>query len=282
MASSAYTCKAIILTAWQIHVFQAYPFLDASKQAFGSIRNFVKHVLPQIQSHSPQPLPEVVEKGMEEEMGNAVLVGGDGVEQSTSEKELHEIEETAFADDTSGGETEDDKEVPPSWVRSPVWSKTSFSELPVSGKDKATKKENTLEANVLLHVAPLHSAPSPPSVSSSPEPALSRITSSKPLRPRSQTLLRPLEVDSSGRASVRPKPAGRQKSYNTLRGTPFVMSSVVQNSPAPPPSLRRSKSGSRSHPDLTSLVDNWSREGPANDTWVYSANRQIPPASTKI
>ncbi|KAH6917059.1 esterase [Coprinopsis sp. MPI-PUGE-AT-0042] len=265
-----------------IHVFQAYPFLDASKQAFGSIRNFVKHVLPQIQSRSPQPLPEVAEKGMEQEMENAVLVGGDGVEQSTSEKELHEIEQGALTDDTSGGETEDDKEVPPSWVRSPVWSKASFPDLQVSGKEKVAGKENTLEVNVLTHIAPLQSTPSPTSIASSPGPALSRNSSSNPLRPRSQTLLRPSGPASSSRPPVRPKPAGRQRSYNTLRGTPFVMSAVVQNSPAPPPSLRRSKSGSRSHPDLTSLVDNWSREGPANDTWVYSANTQSSPSSTKI
>jgi hypothetical protein len=212
-------------------------------------------------------------------MGNAVLVGGDGVEQSTSEKELHEIEERALTDDTSGGETEDDKDVPPSWVRSPVWSKTTFSELPSNTKDKAAKKENSLEANVLVHVAPLHPSPPPSSASSSPGPASSRSHFSNPLRPRSQTLHRPSAPASASRPPARPKPAGRQRSYNTLRGTPFVMSAVVQNSPAPPPSLRRSKSGSRSHPDLTSLVDNWSREGPANETWVYSANS---PASTKI
>ena len=205
------------------------------------------------------------------------------MEQSTSQKELQEIGQKAVDDDSSGGETEDDKEVPPSWVRSPTWSKSTFSEAKATStaKDNSAAEGKMAEVNALdaapaVLVTPLPLSASAISASSSPGPALSRISSStvfNPLRPRSQTLLRPPGTH----APLRPKTAGRQRSYHTLRATPFVMSAAVQTSTAPQPSLRRSKSGSRSHPDLTSLVDDWSREGPANDTWVYpalNANRQ--------
>ena len=246
-----------------IHVFHAYPFLDTSKQAFGSIRNFVKHVLPQIQSHSPRPLPDVAEQGMEQEMENAVLVAGDGMEQSSSQRELQEMEERAVDDDSSGGETEDDKEVPPSWVRSPTWSKSSFPEPQADGKEGMVR-EDMVEIPAVL-VTPLSVAP----ICATSTTRVSSRTPSNPLRPRSQTLHR--SPTPSSTQPSRPKPVGRQRSYHTLRGTPFVMTAAVQNLTAPQPSLRQSSS-SRSHPDLTSLVDNWSREGPANDTWVYSAN----------
>ncbi|EAU92583.1 esterase [Coprinopsis cinerea okayama7 len=218
-----------------IHVFQAYPFLDASKQAFGSIRHFVKHVLPQVQSGSPQPLPVTTERGLEKEIesSDAVLVSGDGTEMAKNKERMEDFEQGSTASDQSS-DTDDDKEVSPSWIRSPVLNRLAEEDdLPIP--------------NMTL---------SPPSPRPESVPARTR--------PRSQTLLHPC---SSTPSSPKARP---QRSYNTLRSAALAMS-TVQNSPPPPPALRRSARGG-SHPDLASLVDNWSREGPANHTYLYPAN----------
>ncbi|KAG5219947.1 alpha/beta-hydrolase [Salix suchowensis] len=61
-----------------IHVFQLYPFLNASRRAFTSAREFVRKTLPDIQSRSPQMLDNKAEDVLEQEIDNenATVVRG--------------------------------------------------------------------------------------------------------------------------------------------------------------------------------------------------------------
>uniref|UniRef100_A0A8H8CR36 Alpha/beta hydrolase fold-3 domain-containing protein n=1 Tax=Psilocybe cubensis TaxID=181762 RepID=A0A8H8CR36_PSICU len=111
-----------------IHVFQAYPFLDASRRSFESMRNFVRDVLPKYQSRSPQLLASIAELGMEREIETerSVFVGGDGLEEKMQDRKLSVdnvncgkdggiYERTIGMDDSEDSDTA-------SWVRSPAWS----------------------------------------------------------------------------------------------------------------------------------------------------------------
>ncbi|KAF8167393.1 hypothetical protein B0H34DRAFT_15171 [Crassisporium funariophilum] len=125
-----------------IHVFQAYPFLDASRRSFESMRNFVRKVLPQYQSQSPKSLGVIAEQGLEREIENehAVVVGGDGVEAPAAldqqaqvsefgvtpkhpldgekRRSIYRSERSGATDDDQNDNAEED--VGPSWVKSPT------------------------------------------------------------------------------------------------------------------------------------------------------------------
>jgi hypothetical protein len=117
MDHSAWTDK----TFWrQIHVFQAYPFLESSRRSFESMHAFVRIVLPQHWTRSPQLLATTTERGLEQEMENdrTVVVAGDGAEQPSSrskQSQMAEFAESQRENETgnSSGET--------SWVPSPLW-----------------------------------------------------------------------------------------------------------------------------------------------------------------
>ncbi|KAF9486468.1 alpha/beta-hydrolase [Pholiota conissans] len=107
-----------------IHVFQAYPFLEASRRSFESMREFVRYVLPQYQSRSPQLLAAIAERGMEQEITNdrSVLVGGDGVEAPLDYDTVKKYGSRKRGTVNKGDFTNmsDDSDDEPSWVRSPA------------------------------------------------------------------------------------------------------------------------------------------------------------------
>jgi acetyl esterase/lipase len=119
------------LSLHQIHVFQSYPFLDASHLSFESMRDFVHKALPECQPRSPQMLGMIAVRGLEQEIENehAVVVGGDGVEAHASEdKEARKNEfglNSKYAekelDKTSeaGSSSDEDSDFIQSWVKSP-------------------------------------------------------------------------------------------------------------------------------------------------------------------
>ncbi|KAF9567818.1 alpha/beta-hydrolase, partial [Agrocybe pediades] len=107
-----------------IHVFQAYPFLDASRLSFESMRNFVRDVLPKYQAKSPQLLAAIAERGMEEEIetDKSVIVRGDGVEDNL--QDLGSDKRASLNGEKGKGVRtnldDDGMDDGPSWVRSPV------------------------------------------------------------------------------------------------------------------------------------------------------------------
>ncbi|TFK26642.1 alpha/beta-hydrolase [Coprinopsis marcescibilis] len=255
-----------------IHIFQAYPFLDASKQAFVSMRNFVKHILPQIQSRSPQLLPSIAEQGLEKEMerNTAIIVSGDGLEMSSCEDQLKYFEaHTSTNDSQHSSDTDDDKEVPSSWTRSPAWSRTHSVEALLAGSSRGSKgfaskgKGSDTGTEIIEDATALEDDDIPImdlKTSDRDEPPLVPVSRS---RPRARSTHSPI----IGPQPSRPQPR-QQRSYNALRASGLAMSTVQ---PPPAPAIRRSAKSS-SHPDLTSLVNDWSREGPANCTYMYPAN----------
>jgi len=124
-----------------IHVFQAYPFLQASRRSFESMRNFVRFVLPQYQSRSPQLLAAVAERGLEQEIESdrAVVVGGDGAEISSNGDKHAEVEK--FGKGKRAPSRRNSLKYPPaqsdtsdsddatSWILTPVWPKFSSARM---------------------------------------------------------------------------------------------------------------------------------------------------------
>ncbi|KAG2088228.1 Alpha/Beta hydrolase protein [Suillus cothurnatus] len=101
-----------------VHVFQAFPFLSVATTAFISCREFVRHKLPRIQSHSPQVLDDDTEICLENDTDNdnVRVVRGDGVETNTGWQEVHE--QMARENIDSSYESRLSSAVPPSWGRS--------------------------------------------------------------------------------------------------------------------------------------------------------------------
>lgn len=168
----------------QIHVFQAYSFLDASRLSFESMRNFVRKVLPQYQSRSPQMLGVNAERGLEREIGNehAVVVGGDGVEARASDDKQarknefglsskhgeKELETTAVNGKAGGvGSGVEDGDHTPNWVKSPGWPTLSLGAGPRNGVEKHDIEHDSDIPPLSLLPISVHSLSMPPTPTSS-------------------------------------------------------------------------------------------------------------------
>ncbi|KAF8899099.1 Alpha/Beta hydrolase protein [Infundibulicybe gibba] len=108
-----------------IHVFQAYPFLSSSRTSFMSMGDFVRNILPQCQTRSPQLLDYDAEQEMEHEIDNenATVVRGDGTEVTTG---MEAVEESFGSTPFAESEGEDDnarvRNDYSSWGHSRNWS----------------------------------------------------------------------------------------------------------------------------------------------------------------
>ncbi|KDR85688.1 hypothetical protein GALMADRAFT_379681 [Galerina marginata CBS 339.88] len=215
-----------------IHVFQAYPFLEASRLSFESMRNFVRDVLPKYQSRSPKLLAAIAERGMEQEIENerSVFVSGDGVEAKVQEFGIEKINAEGMARKASGHKTLDaGADITPSWVRSPVWP-------PMVPEKKATDKNSDkgefehiedadLEDIPHLHLSPPLHSPIPHHASSAPppdsRPPMSSFSSNSSIRSISSIKL------SMSPDAMSPSSAGsprRIQSTSSLAGFPFPCS----------------------------------------------------------
>ncbi|KAF8910093.1 Alpha/Beta hydrolase protein [Gymnopilus junonius] len=172
-----------------IHVFQAYPFLGASRRSFESMRTFVRETLPKYQSRSPQLLAVIAERGMEQEIetDRSVFVGGDGVEEKVQEfgKETKSAAEMGNMDDAEPDLVDDGS----SWVRSPM---TSMAKRPGT-KNTRNKNSQADDAN-LEHIPHLHL--SPPLASPIPHHAFQSQGSPSPVSPSRSTSPRRIQSTS--------------------------------------------------------------------------------------
>ncbi|EGO03683.1 hypothetical protein SERLA73DRAFT_175262 [Serpula lacrymans var. lacrymans S7.3] len=75
-----------------VHVFQSFPFLDATTKAFQSCRQFVLHHLPHLQQSDPRILDNAAESHLEDEITNEniIMVRGDGVETASGKQGVNE------------------------------------------------------------------------------------------------------------------------------------------------------------------------------------------------
>jgi len=236
----------------QVHVFQAYPFLDCAKRAFSSIHSFVKHTLPQIQSRSPRSMPSFAEAELGKELGgNPIIVSGDGSEMPTCQDRLDEFTTTTIGNSPASSDSE--QEVTPSWMHSPVWP---------TQKEAIFKGKNLLEVEMHEHSTsnPLDDIPNlclPPSHTT---PIYAQATKGQTL-PR----MRPRRVSGNERG---PPPKSWLPNSLPRSSTLLSMSPISISSP-PKPRLRLAANAS--YPDLVSLLEGRSSIAPANEPRMSSS-----------
>ncbi|KAJ7109953.1 Alpha/Beta hydrolase protein [Mycena epipterygia] len=227
-----------------VHIFQTYPFLDSAHRAFLSMHNFVRTILPHLQSTAPpRALGAEAEEGLELEIDSAqaTVVRGDGVASETVKEDLEDearTESDPEEEEEESGEAE--KTYYPSWGP----SRLALASPPTTD-DEEDEEEDEEEA------------PPPPPVEPAPTSTLRRIRSAvSVIIP--ETITRP--------------PLKRHRSQHYHRRTSSreqvpTLSTFTMMSPPPSPSVRRNSIAS--HPDITKLVENWTHSGPANETLVY-------------
>ncbi|KAJ7631198.1 Alpha/Beta hydrolase protein [Roridomyces roridus] len=225
-----------------VHIFQTYPFLDASRRAFISMGDFVRSLPVQAQS----TLGEAVEEGLEHEIGSsaATVVRGDGVASQAGKEELEEEERT---------ESEPEEDTQKVWY--PSWGpsrRTSFFSPPTSDDDSEDEDYSELAKSV--------PPPMPESTST-----LRRIQSAvSVIIPKPETRP-PLKRHRSQHFHHR-----RTSSREQI---PTLKSFTMMDAP-PSPLIRRNSNAS--HPDITRLVENWTQTGPANETLIYKPYSKPP------
>ncbi|KAJ7193352.1 Alpha/Beta hydrolase protein [Mycena pura] len=221
-----------------VHIFQVYPFLQSSHSAFMSIRDFVRTILPQLQSRWPKALGAQAEEGLELEIdsAHATVVRGDGVESETVKEDLEEEERT----ESEPEETLAAKTYYPSWGP----SRLGLASPPT------TDDEDDEEILTPTPAEPVQ-----------PMSTLRRIRSAV-------SVIIPERITSYPTLKRRRSQHYRSNSHKSSPG------SVVLHDDVPPPTLRRNLSAS--HPDITRLVENWTSSGPANETVIYKPVSRDP------
>ena len=226
------------------------------------MRNFVRIILPKVRSCSPQLLNARAELELEQEIENenATVVGGDGVEMKIG---MEGVNDELGVKESSESESEDEKgqnrKEYPSWGRSRKWPlvpslSSSHEETQERKNERRDRKDNAgIDRPTLPTPSPSVTSPSETN-SSQLASGLRRIRSGVSLVvPVGGTLCKssPFESRRAGPDHIR---------------LPAVQPMSKMNSPPPSPSLRRTNA---SHPDIASLVENWSHSGPANQTLLY-------------
>lgn len=237
------------------------------------MREFVRKFLPRIEREAPHRLDEEVEKVIEDEIESTsvIMVGGDGsktaagmegVKQSVDARSPSMESGFSSSSDTEEEDNRAKQKEFPSWGRR-TWGISSFNLLSPSAQPKPTPRRRA------------------GTLPSSPDLAQAYPTTSaldlKPTYPRTRSHSHinqrpPLTGSLASRRSALPPrinlPSNSKISsmFGMPLGSPEGWSAT--NSIPPSPSLRRS-SRATSHQDLSSLVRDWTNEGPANRTLIY-------------
>ncbi|EPQ60247.1 alpha/beta-hydrolase [Gloeophyllum trabeum ATCC 11539] len=236
-----------------IHVFQMFPFFDATRKSFESCREFVRDVM---QAHTPQFLDEAAEAELEQEIDNdkARMVRGDGLETSAPthdvEKEKRDAEARAEAEarssdeDPSWGPT---KESP--WPSPPATDEEDGSDTEApGGKGRATTPSSGRGTPSKSRLRRIGSALS--------------FLGEKAARNHHRTL-----SNRSHRDPTDDEENDHHQSSKFHVPHPHVRMSAFNITPStvrpPKPSIRRSTS---SHADISTLCKQWETSGPANRT----------------
>ncbi|KAF7307197.1 Methionine aminopeptidase 2 [Mycena indigotica] len=219
-----------------IHIFQIYPFLDASHRAFLSIRHFVRTLLPQLRS--AKALCYQTEEGLELEIDteDATVVRGDGVESETVKEDLDELFERTES------EPEEANTAAPSSKYYPSWG--SLASPPTTDDDSEEELSFTSRSRT---------------VPSTPTSTIRRIRSAVSIIMPSSSTTRPT------------LPRHRSSHHRSSSHTHLpALTAFAPMSPPPSPRIRRNSIAS--HPDITKLVESWTSAGPANETLMFRPN----------
>ena len=286
----------------QVHVFHTYPFLEVSRRAFFSCREFVKYQLPNWQTSSPEALGGKTEKEMEEEIANhdAKVVDGDGVEVSLEDAiEGGWVGETSQDESSSEQGSRDDTD--PSWIKvqdeavtspwpsppdtddedhglhgtQPKVPKPPSVQSTETGWSSPLKRiQSTLSSLVVATSASLvgggnsqshPESPRPPPRAGSPSPRLKTSGASVPVI---QTPTPQSPPNSPAKRYHRRTPSsqyplrGALPSHGSTNSTNGFLNIEPHEETPPRPVVRRMSS----HPDISSLCDSWASTGPVNQT----------------
>ncbi|KAH8835575.1 Alpha/Beta hydrolase protein [Flagelloscypha sp. PMI_526] len=261
-----------------VHIFQIYPFLESARRSFISMREFVKDVF---HDHAPRALDSTAEQGLEKELENdgVMLVRGDGLEVASglddARKEISTCHGPSSSENTSSDGDDTDETQPSlqrersSWVRSPIISPLwPQRDVPAYHSPSSSDEENDSDAPLTIRRVTS-------TVQLSDRSKVRRRSETLPSQPLAPRI--PTSTTSSSSSTPRPKPVNRTQSFSrAFGGSPLNLSGLTMTSErtAPPsPSLRRAASRTASHPDLFSLVDDWTQSGPANVTRHYQHAR---------
>ncbi|KAF9270689.1 alpha/beta-hydrolase [Marasmius fiardii PR-910] len=247
-----------------IHVFQLYPFLEATARSFTSMRDFFRRTLPQIQRCVPRVLDRNAVKGLEREIENenVTIVRGDGVETASG---LTEVKESVVAQSTTEfSDTDEDlgkrRKAYTSWGRQ-SGSSWYFS----SGSDEEDNSDQRTPPRQRIATTPTMSSPSGRRRRAGTLPSVSNF---ERIRSAVSVLMHdPPPFSSAATTSLSHRRGAPSKISIPPPEPPMTMSSM--RSIPPSPSIRRS-SRATSHQNITSLVEEWTNSGPANRTVVYS------------
>ena len=127
------------LSISQVHVFQAFPFLGSTNEAFISCREFVCHQLPELQAPTPKILDNICEARLDNDIDNdnVRVVRGDGVETSSGRHDM----EVQMTHDKA-----------PDYQSLPSWGPTSLPpDVASDTSDTATEPEVASSVAVSLH-----------------------------------------------------------------------------------------------------------------------------------
>lgn len=234
----------------QIHVFQAFPFLEASQHAFSSCRAFVRHGFALAQPQDPRPLDVYTKAELANEIDNerAHMVRGDGQDKEPSS--VSKAQEDSEQDSGDVADEESDSsyvsadeslsiqiEADSSWPTSA--SKTP--DIPASDEDTEEEEEGEEEG---------------PSI---PRSVASRL--------KSRCVQSHHDLDHAQHVSslVRPQHSSSSRSHSGTLNSRHLRITSLSSTPVPSPSIR----SSTSHPDISSLCQQWESTGPANVTLTY-------------
>ncbi|EJD54866.1 hypothetical protein AURDEDRAFT_179911 [Auricularia subglabra TFB-10046 SS5] len=279
-----------------VHVFQTFPFLDLTREAFMSCRNFVRHVLPMHQRHSPRVLDNRVEGVLENETGNAQskIVRGDGLEEAPATElparpSEEDLSPSAIRRASTTGSTDEED---PSWEYAPdkvdvqveVYS-SSETESEGEGPDPGTTSDDDPHRLHAFPTSPTFPSSGPPSPHAPPPirraiSSLSRFYGGRvPAEHQSRTKKLSLHLPAGKRRDGQPAPASLTLDLDltmpvsppphSARRAPALSLVSTEEQSAPQPSVRRMRT--KSHADISALCSQWAQQGPANKTITYRA-----------
>jgi len=226
----------------QIHVFQAFPFLEASQHAFSSCRAFVRHGFATAQPQEPRPLDVHTEAELANEIDNerAHMVRGDGQDKGPSsvskgqgDSEHDSTEMTDEDSESSYVSAEDSLAIHIEMDHS--WPTSASTSLDVRASDDETEEE---------------------------EPSSRRAS---PLKSRRVKSCHGFEHSHHVPSLKRTQHSPSLRSHPGTLNSRLLRISTLSSAPIPSPSIR----SSASHPDISSLCQQWESTGPANVTLTY-------------
>ncbi|KAI8981123.1 Alpha/Beta hydrolase protein [Trametes punicea] len=259
------------LYADMVHVFQSLPFLETAKHAFASCHDFVWNFLPQYQSRTPRSLDTSAEKSLEDEIDNdaARVVRGDGTETGAGREAMSETRRD------SGSYRRRHHSVSPTPTLQgyePSWDSKYLSS---SSDEECDFEGSTLRRSRSYMFPPSNQAPVKQS-SLSKRPSLQRLRSTFSAIAdvasvsASDTLHLPTTHVHHPSADDIPPSAPSSRRRNRIAS---VSMSTTDEGP-PEPAIRRSQ---YSHPDISSLCQQWLSSGPANQTTTYKPDGAVSP-----